>query len=61
MLTSTLQVVRYLLSMGADVNARDIHDSTPLHYAYMSFDQNRAILSMLQTAGEALTLSSLSS
>eukprot|EP01117_Protostelium_nocturnum_P000683 TRINITY_DN1080_c0_g1_i1.p1 TRINITY_DN1080_c0_g1~~TRINITY_DN1080_c0_g1_i1.p1 ORF type:complete len:659 (-),score=232.83 TRINITY_DN1080_c0_g1_i1:39-2015(-) len=53
------EVVRYLLSMGADVNARDIHDSTPLHYAYMSFDQNRAILGMLEASGADPTVKNI--
>lgn len=30
------EVARYLLQMGADVNARDVYDFTALHYAYTS-------------------------
>jgi len=44
-------MVAYLLSLGADPNTRDIHDSTPLHYAYMCFDQCKSIPEMLEKAG----------
>jgi len=29
---SNVDILRYLVSQGANVNAKDDHDNTPLHY-----------------------------
>jgi len=55
---SHLEAVAFLLKMGSDPNARDIHDSTPLHYAYMTYGVNETtnevmmkIIEMLEKEG----------
>jgi hypothetical protein len=55
---SHLETVAFLLKMGADPNARDIHDSTPLHYSYMTYGVNEQtneimlkIIEMLEKEG----------
>jgi ankyrin repeat protein len=39
------------LKAGADPNARDIHDNTPLHYAYMNYDKCQNIIALLEKHG----------
>jgi len=34
------EVVKYLLLMGSDVNARDIFDRSALHYSYLNHNPN---------------------
>ncbi len=45
--------------MGADPNARDIHDSTALHYAYTNYEQSKPVVELLEKHGADSTVKNI--
>lgn len=58
-----LEIVTYLLQLGADPNARDIHDNTPLHYIFMNYIQDpiraQQIIDLLDRYGADKSLTNM--